>query len=348
MSIFLSLKTWLEHCDQGHRCRTRLAHDESDEQKWPSRLLNVSPSNNPNESRLDTKDKTKPERYAALSYCWGEAPEDKSPPWRTLLGNLDKRCNGFMLHDLPQTLRDAVGVTRELGIQYLWIDSLYIIQDGDDWNKESKRMEAVFASAYCTVAATAATNSRSGFLKKEITDSASVKPGTGSGVNAPIVSADFDHDINKAPLNKRAWVMQERYLSPRTIHFSKSRVYGECGEGVYAGDNIMLQCNIGSNKYYQLDAQFPHRLGYSGFGSTMEFLQSLIEDYSGRGVTNNTDRPVAIAGLMSRTAKALLCRIHYGIIEWYLHRNLLWRRVSGQRTRKIEYEQFMPSWCVYR
>jgi hypothetical protein len=76
------------------------------------------------------------------------------------------------------------------------------------------------------------------------------------------------------------------------------------------------------------------------------FLQSLIEDYSGRGISNETDRPIAIQGLMDRIANALPSKIHHGIIQWYLHRTLLWRRIGAQNRRRIEYRsnRSIPTW----
>jgi hypothetical protein len=233
-------KAWLEYCDKNHECRHGLALDESGKQELPSRLLNVSPSSNLDEIRLDIKGRTKPEKYIALSYCWGQAPNNNPPPWCTLSGNLEERIRGFKLGSLPQTLRDAVHITRDFGIQYLCINSLCIIQNGHNWNEESKRMEGVFASAYCTIAATAASDFRSGFKKKHLVGSACVRRKTGSDINVSTIAADFDNNINEAPLNKRAWVMQERYFSLRIIHFGENRVYGECGEGVYTEDNILL------------------------------------------------------------------------------------------------------------
>lgn len=74
------------------------------------------------------------------------------------------------LSELPKTFQDAVKVTRELGVLYLWIDSLCIIQYGDggeDWKRESGRMENVFSYAYCTIAATATVDANSGFLERD-------------------------------------------------------------------------------------------------------------------------------------------------------------------------------------
>ncbi|KAF2740329.1 hypothetical protein EJ04DRAFT_600351 [Polyplosphaeria fusca] len=88
----------------------------------------------------------------------------------------------FQISDLPQTFQDAITVTRELGEQYLWIDSVCIIQHEDDYcdlNKEAKLMDEVYSSAHCTIAATSATDSRAGFLtRNESTDSPRKEYGT--------------------------------------------------------------------------------------------------------------------------------------------------------------------------
>jgi hypothetical protein len=143
------------------------------------------------------------------------------------------------VQDLPKTFRDAIEVTRQLGKRYLWIDSLCIIQslDGketDDWKKESKRMEMVFSSAYCTLAASSAKSSNEGFLERQ-SSGQPLQVETENG-NRLYISKEVDNflrDVEKAPLNGRGWVLQERILSRRTIHFCAKQTYFECGEGVY-------------------------------------------------------------------------------------------------------------------
>jgi hypothetical protein len=45
---------------------------------------------------------------------------------------------------LPTTYRDAIVFTRGLGMQWLWIDSLCIIQDDlTDWQHEASKMSEV-------------------------------------------------------------------------------------------------------------------------------------------------------------------------------------------------------------
>jgi aerobic-type carbon monoxide dehydrogenase small subunit (CoxS/CutS family) len=97
-------------------------------------------------------------------------------------------------------------VTRELGIEYLWIGSLYIIQlNADDWKREAGRMEDVFASAYCTIAATSAVDSNAGFLARNRGDKyVRVQDAAGNQVCICTHIDDFENDVEQAGLNKRA------------------------------------------------------------------------------------------------------------------------------------------------
>lgn len=71
-------------------------------------------------------------QYAALSHCWGA-----NQTFTLTQQSMDALIKGVALSDLPLTFRDAVTVSRTLGLQYLWIDSLCIFQgDPEDWRTE--------------------------------------------------------------------------------------------------------------------------------------------------------------------------------------------------------------------
>jgi hypothetical protein len=188
-------------------------------------------------------------KYVALSHCWGgsnEVPKKvpkEVPPHCTTRGNIRARQFKLRISDLPLTFRDAIKVARGLKVQYLWIDSLCIIQGDDkDWKEESKRMEDVYTSAYCTIAATRAIDSNAGFLKRDIeSEYVCVQDNLGRPFYVCTCPADFDEEVERGPLNERAWVMQERFLSRRTIHFGANQMYWECGKGVYCEDLTQLK-----------------------------------------------------------------------------------------------------------
>jgi hypothetical protein len=93
-----------------------------------------------------------------------------------------------------------------------------------------------------------------------------------------------------------------------------------------------------------LDPNFPNRLLRSGHYRTIEFIHFLFEEYSKRGLTKETDRLVAISGLEARIAGTRGCQSRYGVLQRYLHRNLLWL-ASDRKLKRIAYErQCVPSW----
>jgi hypothetical protein len=82
----------------------------------------------------------------------------------TTQATLQDMKNGFLPQQAPGTFRDAITVVGRLGIQYLWVDSLCIIQgDKTDWELESSRMGTVYCNAYLTIAAANAADDSEGF-----------------------------------------------------------------------------------------------------------------------------------------------------------------------------------------
>jgi hypothetical protein len=208
----------------------------------PSRLLDVGPADT-DTLRLFCSNKHKTLKYVALSHCWGVLTEAEKRQFCTTEENIKARQNGFDVSELPKTFRDAVRVTQNLGIQYLWIDSLCIIQGNqEDWEFEAKRMQEVYVGAYCTIAATSAVDSKAGFLHRSVrSEYLHIQDTSGRQFYACTEVDNFNNDVEKASLNRRAWVLQERVLSRRTIHFSANQVYFECGDGVCCESFTTLQ-----------------------------------------------------------------------------------------------------------
>lgn len=222
---FNILRQWLLDCDENHRDCVPPA---SSQVILPKRLINVGESHsslvNLHETRQDDN-----MRYLALSHPWGDPPHVCTYP-----DNIEEHINGIKHESLPRTFRDAITATRGLGIHYLWIDSLCIIQGPQgDFDTEGKRMEDVFSHAYCVLAASAATCQNDGFLKpiQQRNSVAIQQPG-----KSPLYICEFmdnfkEHVLNSR-LNQRGWVLQERVLARRTIYFSNTQSYWECGRGI--------------------------------------------------------------------------------------------------------------------
>lgn len=183
-------------------------------------------------------------RYIALSHCWGPS----RPACLTTAETLKRNRTEIPWDSLAKTFQDAITVTRALGVRYLWIDSITIIQqDEDDWVKEASRMHEYYTNAYCTIAATWGDDDDSGLFcdRDEKYDPRPVMFHTANGneysvhvrwqtphftVQIPDWYRSGAMDFGKFPLLARAWVYQERMLSKRFVHFTRNEIMWECLE----------------------------------------------------------------------------------------------------------------------
>jgi len=159
--------------------------------------------------------------YMTLSHCWGG-----KQPLTTTTDTLEQRCIGIPMASLPDLYRDAVTVTRKLGIQYLWIDSLCILQDSkDDWAKEAAVMGNVYRLSYLTLYALSSPDCSHGMLvrRQSLTSAA-----TQLANNIHSLEKTRAHVFKTAPLCRRAWALQERLLSPRLLFYSDGEMFWEC------------------------------------------------------------------------------------------------------------------------
>lgn len=97
--------------------------------------------------------------YATLSYCWGKA----DPVWQCTRSNVDQYLSRIDCKRLPATICNSIVIAAKLGIRYLWIDSLCIIQDSDlDWTTEAAKMGAIYHQSVVTIAAANSSDSGGG------------------------------------------------------------------------------------------------------------------------------------------------------------------------------------------
>jgi hypothetical protein len=242
---------WIKKCQEQHpECK------QPDFVKLPTRVLDVGSSTS--EPHLVESSGQKG-NYAALSHCWG-----KHQLLTTTMASLVSHQNLIHLADLPKTFQDAVMITRSLGLKYLWIDSLCIIQDSkEDWETESARMAKVYSNAVVTIAAVAAEDSTEGcFVVK-----AAARPSIPVALPEPASEqsttvfirreTDSYHDITTSalfsnlPLSRRAWVLQERLLSTRILLYTNCELVFECRSDLW--------CECGSFPHH---GRFPIVSGY--------------------------------------------------------------------------------------
>lgn len=248
---FSLLRHWLQDCVRNHLSCAK------SEQTWPTRLLYIGSSNSSTlrlvENEAEKIKLADGHSYAALSHCWGQPSREEKEGSCLFDENRYRRLDGFSMTEMPKTFRDAVQVTRSLGLSLLWIDALCINQTdpeapGSDWITEAARMQDVFSSAVLTISATSATDWKQGFCESASNSSRQeeLSEHVKSGIQrlnsrvtekfTPLQDNDFKEKVDASELNQRAWVLQERVLSRRIIHFAKDSTYWECGKLVRCDD----------------------------------------------------------------------------------------------------------------
>jgi hypothetical protein len=146
--------------------------------------------------------------------------------------------NGFPPDIAPATFRDAIKFSRMLGIRYLWIDSLCIVQgDKRDWETEASKMANVYKCATLTLLASYALADSEGFLKHRLSLHSTIKISSSSGQSTEIYLTDHSHfderskyweDQVTQPLDTRGWCLQESYLSNRQLRFLNTKILWSC------------------------------------------------------------------------------------------------------------------------
>ena len=226
------MKQWIDHCQKTHD------HAPTGHYRGPSRLIKLSKSE---EHKAQICSPRVPVKFAALSYRWGADANSA-----TLKANVKERYKKLVTSDFPQTLQDAIRVTRGLGLEYLWIDRICIVQDDDDdWAREASIMADIYETAYVVVSATATEDCRDGFLRKSSKPPLVLKyTQPGQGILEVRARQIEGHNCDwKAPnihyaLDSRGWCFQERYLARRTIHFLPTEIVFQC--------ELERQCECGA------------------------------------------------------------------------------------------------------
>lgn len=285
--------------------------------------------------------------YITLSHCWGKP--GSSPSFKLLQSNFDSLSRGVRLSDLPKTFSEACLVTRELGLRYLWIDSLCIIQDSkEDWSRHAAVMWEVYTNAYLTLAATASRHSGEGLFRKRL-------PRTVSPciVDVPDTHGQFDagryvcyHDdewtalVDYAPLNHRAWVYQERLLSPRIVHFSETQLSWECHE-FRASERFAF--GIPPRYSHMNHRDLLEQVVQGRVSVTSQSCwHTLISTYTSMSLTYESDKMVALSAVARRLSSIPgMGRYLAGLWDSNLIGQLCWE-ATARTTRPTAYRA--PSW----
>ena len=279
-----------------------------------------------------TKDAS-PGPYVTLSHCWGHASFLKLTS-----SNLSDLREGFSIHQLPRTFRDAIIITQRLGVRYLWIDSLCIIQDlKEDWLQEGGRMADVYTHALCNIAASGAYDSDGGcFMARDASAaSGSIFDSSWNDMenNTFHVAQKWlwDEIVEDAPLYRRAWVLQERLLAPRILHFGRTQLAFECrglracetfpiGLPFMATGRKNIKSRLGLNRI--MDDEMPGE--YDQVERMRSVWYDVIKAYTACALSKPHDKLIAMSGLVKIIRPGLQDHYLAGLWKAALPTQLLW------------------------
>ncbi|KAH7313542.1 heterokaryon incompatibility protein-domain-containing protein [Stachybotrys elegans] len=343
----------LQQCLANHGCSLR------QRPSWaPTRLVDVGDTQGiscPKIISTQALDVT-PE-WLTLSHCWGNI----SKQCKLLRNNIAQFTQKLPLSELSKTFLDALSITRALGFRYIWIDSLCIIQDDmADWDREALSMHKVYSLSTCTISASHASDGQGGcfssrnprFVYPFIMPLRLSSEGNVEYCNIHAVSLDerWKANIERGPLYQRAWVFQERLLSPRTLYFGKEQILWGCDE--------LEACE----SHLQGKPKEPDAIWWGFVGDRQRFAgilrkreseddepvdqswPDLVNKYSKTKITFSKDRLLAFTGLIEALNAARSTPHSYGVwldesIAW----SMQWSRDGG--TRAAQPVEFIgPTW----
>jgi hypothetical protein len=276
--------------------------------------------------------------YLTLSHCWGASGHISltKENYASFLGPTPDS-------QLPKTFQHAISITLSLGFSYIRIDSLCIIQDDvNDWKAQASMMGAVYENACCNIAATWAANGNDGCFTTRESRIITLKLGHDQSRDYHLYPGYLYLDeIAEAPLNKRGWVAQERFLAKKQLSFAKSQVYWECRE-LTASEEFPAGYPTELKMWYDI----PHNLAappsghlakptldFEVEGDQREAWAALVDFYSGCKFSRKSDKMIALAGLAEKMKCATKDVYLAGHWRKGLERQLCWKTDDDVRPR---------------
>ncbi|KAK7720263.1 hypothetical protein SLS63_009935 [Diaporthe eres] len=306
--------TLMVHVGPGPDDRSVLDFDELHE--LPTRVLDVQAEGASEGCRI-IQSMGRTGKYAALSHCWGGVITPV-----LCEGTIRDFLEDLPVSQLAANFQDTVKIVRELGLRYLWIDSLCILQDSAlDWQVESANMAAVYQNAAVTIYASTSPGSKHGIFPREESTIKRPKP---NKVNVPVfphrddkqfvqvqmLEEAEDEDLWKldvmSPLAIRGWCLQELILSPRRLFCGKKQLYWQCLHDYQAADGLPRSPGVRTTtSEYQETMRQIHSTRKPSRQEVLSEYYTLVSRYSYRKLSYGSDKLLALTGLTSQLHAAV-------------------------------------------
>ena len=213
-------------------------------------------------------------------------------------------------------------------------------------------MRDVYEHAFFTIAATGAATFDDGLyfdrdvdLAKAVTIPMSWK-GIPSGIYTICHRQLSEKNIRDAPLNQRAWVVQERLLSWRILHFGCEQIAWEC-QTLHACETFPEIQPLKCGNFHDVNLHFCLQHNVADLVRTI--WPPIAEAYAKCHLTNETDRCIAISGIAEEIQLATTDLYLAGLWESSFVEQLCWivnhaQNEEERRTRIRPLRYRAPSW----
>lgn len=176
-------------------------------------------------------------RYVALSYVWGDTKTTKRLEHVTENSSKLQEPNLLRNMYVPRTIHESMVLVKKIGLRYLWVDALCIIQNDIQMSHlQISKMDQIYAKACLTIIAASGDNAQAGLpgvhpRTQEKRQRICQLPGCDI---ATLICDGFPvSSIANSTWASRAWTMQEMLLSRRCLIFTEDQVYWVCREFTY-------------------------------------------------------------------------------------------------------------------
>ncbi|KAI1429858.1 HET-domain-containing protein [Xylaria sp. FL1777] len=334
---FAMVGNWLSMCESlhGDECRKRPGMDD-----FP-----VHPATLLREFRLIDVEQaclvraTSDNKYAALSYVWGQAKV-----LRAGIANIEslETPGAFDTPEFepPQTIQDAMQATKGIGIRYLWVDALCIIQDEGYSEKlpHIKQMNRIYETAELVIVAMSGVDAGSGLpgvrpwtrdVEQHIEQ---ITPQLRLGLRT-----EYGNDSIGCVYSTRGWTFQETGFARRELVFTGGQAVFVCRySNNWSEDRVVEDANVVAHEMLEFGG------GEAGMWEGPDDIRSyeaLVQNYADRTLTFSSDIHNAFAGIAQRMRDLLGTDLCHGLPPRYFDWCLLWDPMDRQTRR-----QGTPSW----
>ncbi|KAI1429945.1 heterokaryon incompatibility protein-domain-containing protein [Xylaria sp. FL1777] len=343
------MASWLNDCQEHHpNCRTMLG-------EMPTRLIEITDTSETVSLRLCRTKEVGRVPFAALSYCWGG-----EQPMKCLSSNIVSYGTTIPFEKQTQTIKDVIKVCQGIGLQYLWVDALCIIQDDpNDKYVEIAKMTSIYSIATVTIIAARSSSTTEGFLGERFPDlreGAVVSYRCVDGEFGSVTLVKLSEEYEEVePIDERGWTLQERLLSSRIIEFGSRQTRWICSEirnsGLFrekytdgwrrdlstSGKRSPEVMNLEHIRAAKSTIDFygrPRHTQFMDYFTAMQQWENICATFTGRALTLSSDRALAVSGIAQIYAEVSGDQYFAGLWKSCFHSGLLWETAHNHLHHK--------------